>query len=565
MAEERIVRVIAPTTSKADAGNAVQATKRRVAAYARVSTDEDEQLTSYQNQVEYYTRYIKSRPDWEFIGLYADEGISGLNTKKRSGFRQMVEDAMNGRIDLILTKSISRFARNTVDSLVTIRELKAKGVEVFFEKENIYTFDSKGELMITIMSSIAQEESRSISENITWGMRKNMARGKVTMAYGKFLGYRRGADGKPEIVEEEAEVVRRIYRLYLDGHTVREITRILTGDGIPTPSGKNCNWSVSTIMSILRNEKYKGDALLQKVYTADFLNKKMKKNNGVLPQYYVENSHPAIIDEETFLLVQELREHRRRPTRSGITSMFSGLLYCADCGEKLYYSTVNNYKREQAYFFCSSYRKNSDVCSAHYIREKVVAKAVLDSMQRVFWYVQCFEKDFARNQMAAFGEEKRKELSEKRRELAQAKKRVKEIDSLIQKIYEDNVSGKISDGRFATMSMAFEDEQKQLKESIPNMEQYLETETDKSDSLQRFIDRVKCVTQLTELTPETVHEFIEKIVVSKPEYIDGQRYQSLDIYYNSVGIVREPMPEEMEELFQEHMRNRTSNQSSKTA
>ena len=195
----------------------------------------------------------------------------------------------------------------------------------------------------------------------------------------------------------------------------------------------------------------------------------------------------------------------------------------------------------------------------------MVAKAVLDSMQRVFWYVQCFEKDFARNQMAAFGEEKRKELSEKRRELAQAKKRVKEIDSLIQKVYEDNVSGKISDGRFTTMSMAFEDEQKQLKESIPNMEQYLETETDKSDSLQRFIDRVKCVTQLTELTPEIVHEFIEKIVVSKPEYIDGQRYQSLDIYYNSVGIVREPMPEEMEELFQEHMRNRTSSQSSKTA
>lgn len=346
MAEERIVRVIAPTASKTDAGNAVQAAKRRVAAYARVSTDEDEQLTSYQNQVEYYTRYIKSRPDWEFIGLYADEGISGLNTKKRSGFRQMVEDAMNGRIDLILTKSISRFARNTVDSLVTIRELKAKGVEVFFEKENIYTFDSKGELMITIMSSIAQEESRSISENITWGMRKNMARGKVTMAYGKFLGYRRGADGKPEIVEEEAEVVRRIYQLYLDGHTVREITRILTGDGIPTPSGKNCNWSVSTIMSILRNEKYKGDALLQKVYTADFLNKKMKKNNGVLPQYYVENSHPAIIDEETFDLVQaELakRGGSSRGRKSG--SVFDRKVICGDCGhfygQKLWYSDAS--------------------------------------------------------------------------------------------------------------------------------------------------------------------------------------------------------------------------------
>lgn len=385
MAEERIVRVIAPTASKADAGNALQAAKRRVAAYARVSTDEDEQLTSYQNQVEYYTRYIKSRPDWEFIGLYADEGISGLNTKKRSGFRQMVEDAMNGRIDLILTKSISRFARNTVDSLVTIRELKAKGVEVFFEKENIYTFDSKGELMITIMSSIAQEESRSISENITWGMRKNMARGKVTMAYGKFLGYRRGADGKPEIVEEEAEVVRRIYRLYLDGHTVREITRILTGDGIPTPSGKNCNWSVSTIMSILRNEKYKGDALLQKVYTADFLNKKMKKNNGVLPQYYVENSHPAIIDEETFDLVQaELakRGGSSRGRRSG--SVFDRKVICGDCGhfygQKLWYSDASG----RVYVWrCTHKYDATPNCGAPVVREDELQAAFITAFNQI--------------------------------------------------------------------------------------------------------------------------------------------------------------------------------------
>ena len=385
MAEERIVRVIAPTASKADAGNAVQAVKRRVAAYARVSTDEDEQLTSYQNQVEYYTRYIKSRPDWEFIGLYADEGISGLNTKKRSGFRQMVEDAMNGRIDLILTKSISRFARNTVDSLVTIRELKAKGVEVFFEKENIYTFDSKGELMITIMSSIAQEESRSISENITWGMRKNMARGKVTMAYGKFLGYRRGADGKPEIVEEEAEVVRRIYQLYLDGHTVREITRILTGDGIPTPSGKNCNWSVSTIMSILRNEKYKGDALLQKVYTADFLNKKMKKNNGVLPQYYVENSHPAIIDEETFDLVQaELakRGGSSRGRKSG--SVFDRKVICGDCGhfygQKLWYSDASG----RVYVWrCTHKYDTTPNCGTPVVREDELQAAFITAFNQI--------------------------------------------------------------------------------------------------------------------------------------------------------------------------------------
>lgn len=250
---EKTIRVIQPTASQHGTEDTVALAKRRVAAYARVSTDEDEQLNSYENQINYYTRYIQSRPEWEFVGLYSDEGISGLNTKKRDGFRQMVEDALNGKIDLILTKSISRFARNTVDTLVTIRQLKDKGVEAYFEKENIYTLDSKGELLITIMSSIAQEESRSISENITWAKRKNMERGKVSMSYGQFLGYEKGADGKPQIVEKEAAVVRQIYNLYLDGKSVREITRILTAGKIPTPSGKNCNWSVSTIMSILRN------------------------------------------------------------------------------------------------------------------------------------------------------------------------------------------------------------------------------------------------------------------------------------------------------------------------
>ena len=316
--------------------------------------------------------------------------------------------------------------------------------------------------------------------------------------------------------------------------------------------------------NILSRQEYIGDTVNFRTARKSFKHKKrLERPQEEWPIF--KDTHPAIIDEEIFLLVQELREHRRRPTRSGIVSMFSGLLYCADCGEKLYYSAKNNYKLEHAYFFCSSYRRNSNVCSAHHIREKVVAEIALESMQRVFWYVQSFEKDFARKQMTAFGDEKKKELAQKRKELSKAKKRAVEIDHLIQKIYEDNVNGKISDERFATMSMAFEEEQRQIKSAIPNMEQYLETETDKSDSLQRFIDRVKCITQLTELTPEIVHEFIEKIVVSKPEYIDGKRHQNLKIYYNGVGIVREPSPEEMEELFQEHMQDRTANQKIKTA
>ena len=247
--------------------------------------------------MDYYPQYIKANPDWQFVAVYTDEGISATNTKRRDGFNRMVQDALDGKIDLIVTKSVSRFARNTVDSLTTVRKLKEKGVEVYFQKENIYTLDSKGELLITIMSSLAQEESRSISENVTWGQRKRFADGKVTMPYRHFLGYRKGADGLPEIVPEEAKLVQRIYRLFLQGKTAHAIGKILTAEGIPTPAGKE-KWQSSTIESILQNEKYRSDARLQKKFTVDFLQKKMKVNEGEVPQYYVENSHPAIIEQE---------------------------------------------------------------------------------------------------------------------------------------------------------------------------------------------------------------------------------------------------------------------------
>ncbi len=217
--------------------------KKRVAAYARVSTDEDEQLSSYEAQVDFYTRHITSNPEWEFVGVYADEGISGTNTKRRDGFNRMIADALAGRIDMIVTKSISRFARNTIDTLSTIRELKEKGVEVWFQKKNIFTLE--GELLITIMSSLAQEESRSLSENVTWGQRKRMADGKVTLPYKQFLGYERGEDGTPVINEEEATVVRLIYRLFMEGKTFSTIAKYLMAHGIPTPSGKKTGNQVS--------------------------------------------------------------------------------------------------------------------------------------------------------------------------------------------------------------------------------------------------------------------------------------------------------------------------------
>lgn len=308
------------------------ALKKRVAGYARVSTDSDEQFTSYEAQIDYYTKMIKSHNDWEFVEVYTDEGISGTNTKKRNGFNRMIEDALDGKIDLIVTKSVSRFARNTVDSLVTVRKLKEKGVEVYFEKENIYTLDSKGELLITIMSSLAQEESRSLSENVTWGMRKRFSDGKVSMPYKHFLGYEKGPDGLPAIVEEEAKVVREIYDMFISGESTSAIAKALTEKGIPTPSGKT-NWQTCTVYSILQNEKYKGAALLQKEFTTDFLTKKKKVNEGEIPQYYVENSHPAIIDPHVWEIAQiELERRGRIGKKYSCNGIFAGRLVCEECG-----------------------------------------------------------------------------------------------------------------------------------------------------------------------------------------------------------------------------------------
>lgn len=319
-----------PATKKLVSGASKQTTStRKVAAYARVSTASEEQASSYEAQVSYYTELINSRVDWELAGIYTDEGITGTSTKHRDGFKRMVADALAGRIDLIVTKSVSRFARNTVDSLTTVRDLKEAGVEIFFEKENIWTLDAKGELLITIMSSLAQEESRSISENVRWGIKKRFADGQVFMPYAHFLGYVKGPDGRPQVDPEQAQIVRRIYRMFLSGHAPNAIARALTSDGIPSPGYTKGRWYAQTIESILRNEKYRGDALLQKTYITDFLTKKQVKNKGEVAQYYVEGSHEAIIDPATWDLVQAELDSRKG--RRGIYP-FTQKMQCSVCG-----------------------------------------------------------------------------------------------------------------------------------------------------------------------------------------------------------------------------------------
>lgn len=347
--------------------------KKRVAAYARVSTDSDEQLTSYEAQTDYYEKLIRSKPEWEFAGMYADEGISGTSTRNRPGFNAMIEDALAGKIDLIVTKSVSRFARNTVDSLTMIRTLKEKGIGCYFEKENIYTLDSKGELLITIMSSLAQEESRSISQNVTWGVRKAMADGKVRMSFASFLGYKRGEGGKIEVDKEQADTVRSIYRWFLKGCSINEIAKRLMSKGIRSPMGMN-KWRAGTVRSILTNEKYKGDALLQKTYTEDFLTHRHVKNNGEVQQYYVEGGHEAIIEPEEWEMVQQ--EMRRRNSLKGKFSgsgPFSCRIVCADCGSffgpKVWHST-DKYRR--TVWRCNAKFDNERKCGTPAVTEESI-------------------------------------------------------------------------------------------------------------------------------------------------------------------------------------------------
>lgn len=282
-------------------------------------------------------------------------------------------------IDLIITKSVSRFARNTVDSLTTVRMLKEKGVEVYFEKENIYTLDSKGELLITIMSSLAQEESRSISENVTWGMRKRFADGKVALPYKQFLGYRKGADGLPEIVPEEAVIVKDIYRMFLEGKSPAYIARHLSVSGIPSPGGKP-NWRPNTVISILSNEKYKGDAILQKTFCTDFLTKKMKVNEGEVPQYYVEGSHPAIIEPAIFDAVQVDLKRRKQPGRRNYTPhCFSSRICCDECGELYGSKSWHSHTVWQ----CNARHKGLTACCTPPLRNETLQDAFVQAFNQI--------------------------------------------------------------------------------------------------------------------------------------------------------------------------------------
>ena len=364
--------------------------KLRVAAYCRVSTDSDEQATSYEAQIEHYTNYISQNPEWVMAGIFADDGITGTNTKKRGEFNRMINECEAGNIDMVITKSISRFARNTLDCLKYIRQLKDKNIPVFFEKENINSMDSKGEVMLTIMASLAQQESQSLSQNIRLGLQYRYQQGKVPINHKRFLGYTKDTEGNLIIEPEQAEIVKRIYREYLEGASMDKIAAGLESDGILTGAGGK-KWHTSTINKILRNEKYIGDALLQKTYTVDFLSKKRIKNNGIVPQYYIEENHPAIIPKDLYMLVQEELVRRRvvHTSPSGKKHSYSGnhcfsqIVFCGECGEMYRRIHWNNRGCKSIVWRCISHLEHTDhVCHSRTVNELLLQEVMLKTINQ---------------------------------------------------------------------------------------------------------------------------------------------------------------------------------------
>lgn len=425
--------------------------KLRVAAYCRVSTETEEQNLSYEVQVAHYTEFIKKNTEWEFAGIFADDGISGTNTKKREEFNRMIEECMEGNIDLVITKSISRFARNTLDCLKYIRQLKEKNIAVYFEKENINTMDAKGEVLLTIMASLAQQESQSLSQNVKLGLQYRYQQGKVQVNHNRFMGYTKDEEGNLIIVPEEAEIIKRIYREYLEGKSLVGIGRDLEKDGILTAAGKP-RWRPETIKKILLNEKYIGDALLQKTFTVDFLTKKRVKNEGHVPQYYVENSHEAIIPKELFLQAQE-ELHRRSNIYTGADKnkriysskyALSTITFCGDCGDIYRRVYWNIHGRKEFVWRCvTRIEQGPEVCKNRTVKEAELYDAVMTAINRFLAGGDNMIRILEENIHAIIGDTTEYKISEintlleeKQKELISLANKGKDFESLADEIEE---------------------------------------------------------------------------------------------------------------------------------
>ena len=512
-----------PATKKVNTESSDKYHQLRVAAYCRVSTEQEEQQNSYQTQINYYTDLINKNPEWSLVGIFADEGISGTQTKKRTEFNKMIRLCKKQKIDLILCKSISRFARNTVDILDYVRQLKELGIGVLFEEQNINTLNMTSEFMIALYGSFAQAESESISKNVTWGVEKSFREGKVRYNYHNLYGYIKGADGKPEIVPEQAKIIRMIYDLYLDGLSMKRIANQLNEGLVPTK--QNGKWTEGSIFSILRNEKYVGDALLQKTYTVDCITHKKAKNNGERAKYLVTDAHDAIIDRDTFNLVQQeltRRSSKRKMSNKAITEQgkysskyaLTEIIICAECGAAYRRQVWSIHGRKCPVWRCINRIDNGKrYCKkSPSLHEDKLHKAILGAINEQY---DCRNslKDILKSNveyvLAGVTIKETKEIQHRLREIDDTRN---DYISLIASGAKDEES---FDEQFAKL---YEEEQV-LKEKLKDLEEKNNIKDNKSSRITRAlkdIDNSKC--QLTEYNDLLTRKLIECVkVISKTE------------------------------------------------
>ena len=545
------------------------------ACYCRLSCDDD--LDGDSNSIRNQKMLLQKYADENHlrnVRFYVDDGFSGSNFE-RPDFKRMMSDVEDGKISTVIVKDMSRFGRDHIlvgyYTKYYLAEADVRFIAIYDQVDSEKNPDDD----ITPFKNILNEMyAKDCSKKIKAVFKAKGNSGKH-LASVPPLGYKKDPENKEKwiIDEKGAETVREIFKLCVQGFGPTQIADRLTAEGIPTPA-EHFNalgyhfpsqpavpgrWVQTAVADMLERQEYTGDTVNFRSTTKSFKNKKKidrpKEDWKVFP-----DTHPAIIDRATFEQVQELRKNKRRPTREGKQSLFSGMVFCADCGEKLYFCTAKNFRPEQNWFTCSSARKTKGKCTAHFIRDIYIQKAVLESMRRVFWYVRTFENRFAEELQNRSLEEQKKEQARKKRELEKAEKRIAELDLLFRRLYEDNVAGKISDERFQMLSAGYETEQSEKKTAVEAMKAELAASEEQTEGIGKFIRMVKSVTEPTVLTPELVHRFVSKIVVHEARKIDGVRHQDIDIYYSGVGIIYPSDPEEMERLFQEHLktgRNRT--------
>lgn len=523
-ANQRVVREYVQRGHIRQADNDIPTARNRlkVAAYARVSTDEAEQLNSYKTQCDYYTTYIQGKPEWEFVGLYADEGITGTSAKRRKEFQRLIRDAMDGKIDLILVKSVSRFARNTVDSLQTVRKLRDKGVKIYFEKENIDSLDAKCDMILSIYSSLAEEESRSISTNIRWAHQKKVERGEVVLNFNNIYGYQQDENKNVTIKIQEAEVVREIYHKYLIGYSIRRIIRELKENEIKSPLGSS-KWSSSTIKGILESEKYIGDVILQKTYKRDFLTQRRVRNTGQAPQKYVENNHPAIIDKLTWNAVQAEIERRNslrstEATGKGRYDMryaFSGVIECGECNSNFRRHNYTNGNKIERTWACKEHLKGNKYCTQEILKEEVLEEMFVNTLNRLLE-----NRDKVLKKVEASVKEAMLEVG------TDNKQQIEKVDLMIEKLQADMLELNKRRGKREIDAEQYNTESREIMEKLDELfKQRDELITEQSDGAlsksqyKMLTDFLKNEQKQTEFDKDVFTKLIEKIIVNSREDI----------------------------------------------